>query len=118
MGRINETYFFTSTKRKIQMISKETCRKIYNCYVEIENAEKLFEDMQQALKEHGDLDLADAFGRRQPLQLGVPSGASSHRLYNVPPDLAIKVIEAHVKEQKELLIQYNAHAIIESHTES
>lgn len=83
------------------MISKQTATDIAITYREIETAEKLLAEIAEALANHEEPDLRDAFGRRQGgLQLGVPSGSNGHRLFNVPWGLAKPVIEAHIAQQK------------------
>ena len=97
------------------MIRKETCVKIWSCHSEIEKAEKLILDMKESLSKTGEVDLINKWGDRKGLTLGVPSDHSGSRtLYNVPVDLAIKVIDAHVEAQKQLLVRYNAEALIEA----
>lgn len=95
------------------MITKETSRRIYNAYIEIESCDKLMKDMKEALASTGDTKLNDAFGRRNSLELGVPSGNSGHRIFQVAPDLAVLVILAHKEKQEELLKELRSHAIIE-----
>lgn len=98
------------------MITKETCVKIYNCYEQIENAKKLIADMAEVLSKDEEKSapaLHNAFGDRCGLQLGVPSGAGSHRLYGVNTDLGVKIIEAHIKKNEERLGELMAIAKIE-----
>lgn len=98
------------------MITKETCVKIYNCHQEIENSKKLIEDMAQLLKDDEEKQnptLYNAFGERKGLELGVPSGKGSHRIFNVSPLLAVKVIEDHISAQSKRLEELEAIAKIE-----
>lgn len=95
------------------MITKETARRIYNAYSEIENCDKLMKDMKEALATTGEPKLMDGFGHRRGLELGVPSGSSGHRIFQVPPELAVQVIEVHRQKQEELLKELRSHAIIE-----
>lgn len=98
------------------MITKETCVKIYNCYSEIENGKKLISDMAKLVKEDkekAEPTLYNAFGERKGLQLGVPSGSSSHQLYGVSITLGVKIIEDHIKQNEERLIELMAIAKIE-----
>ena len=37
------------------MITKDIARLIYNCYSEIENGEKMIEELKKAIDENGDL---------------------------------------------------------------
>lgn len=87
------------------MITKEIAGQIWNCYHEIEKAEKLLNDMNESLKGHNDRNLIDAFGRRKGLQLGVPLGSDSHRLYDVRPELGVKIVEAHIAYKKAELVE-------------
>jgi hypothetical protein len=81
------------------MITKETAGRIWNCYREIEAADKLVADMREEAerwdKEPEAATLRDAFGKRRHLELGVPSGKDCHRLLRVCPSLAAQVIAAH-----------------------
>jgi hypothetical protein len=98
------------------MITKETCVKIWNAHNEIEKANQLIADLAKIVgddKVKGAPHLRDAFGDRRGLQLGVPCGESSHRLYNVNLDLSVKVIQLHIKEQQDHLIELMAIAKIE-----
>ncbi len=86
------------------MITFETARNIALAYREVETAEKLLADIIEAMARREVPDIRDAFGRRvDGLQLGVPSGESSHRLFNVPWALARPVIEAHIAQQKAII---------------
>ena len=102
------------------IIKKETAAKIWQCYREIEAAEKLLQDMEERRKKYpGDeyaQKLENAFGRGQNLQLGIPSGENSHSLFNVSPDLAGAVIRSHVAAKKAELIKVNEQAGIELDT--
>lgn len=85
------------------MITKETAYKVWNCYHEIEKSEKLLADMQEQLAKTGDMNLIDAFGRKQNLQLGIPCGNASQSIFDIRPNLAIRIIEQHISDQQELL---------------
>lgn len=83
------------------MISKQTATDIAFAYREIETAEKLLAEIVEALRGRQMPDIRDAFGRQQGgLQLGVPSGESGHRMFNVPWPLAKPIIQAHIAEQR------------------
>ena len=83
------------------MISQETAVDIAYAYREIETAEKLLDDVRKAMDDFDKKDIRDAFGRRQEgLQLGVPSGSTGHRLFNVPYSLAVPVIETHIAHHR------------------
>lgn len=99
------------------MIKAETARSIAMAYAEIDSAEKLLADIEEALKRHEEPDIRDAFGRRQGgLQLGVPHG-NGHRLLNVPWKLARPVIMAHIAGQKAQIVALNELAISEASSE-
>jgi len=99
------------------MITKETAARIWNCYREIETAHKLLENMDVLKKKYphdpSAQKLKDAFGRAQDLQLGVPSGENSHRLFGVSPELGRSVIESHIAKKQAELIEANEQARIE-----
>ena len=81
------------------MITKETATEIALAYREIDAAEKLLVDVRGAMDRFSGKDLRDVFGRRvEGLQLGVPSGESSHRCFNLPHVVALPVIEAHIAQ--------------------
>ena len=83
------------------MITNETATDIALAYREIGVAEKLLADIAEAVRRHEEPDIRDAFGRRQSgLQLGVPSGSNSHRMFDVQWSLAKPIIEAHIAQQK------------------
>jgi hypothetical protein len=85
-------------------ISKETAIDIAMAYREIESSEKLLAEIVDTLDRRSVPDIRDAFGRRQDgLQLGVPTGSSGHRLFNVPWNLAKPIIEAHVAAQRSII---------------
>lgn len=96
------------------MISQETAVDIALAHQEIERAEKLLDKIIEAVERREKPDLRDAYGRRQDgLQLGVPSGDSALRLFNVPWTMCKPVIEAHIMQQKALLSALNEKAKIE-----
>lgn len=96
------------------MIKSDTARAIALAYREIETAEKLLAEIIEALSRHVAPDIRDAFGRQAGgLQLGVPSGDTSHRLFNVPWNLARPVIEAHIAQQKAVVSALSEKARIE-----
>jgi hypothetical protein len=73
---------------------------------------------QDRARERGERDksaptLKDAFGRRQHLQLGIPSGENSHRLFQVAPQLAESVIRAHIAKTEAELAEAQEQARLE-----
>jgi len=102
---------------KMKLIEQKTAANIWQCYREIETAESLLTEIEEALKEnrgekHAPI-IQDAFGRKRNLQLGIPCGENSHRLYSVAPQLALSVIKAHIAGQRALLVEFNEAAKIE-----
>ncbi len=97
------------------MITKQTAIDLALTYREIETAEGLLKDISQTIARRELPEIRDAFGRHQNgLQLGVPTGDNSHRLFNVPWPLAKIVIEAHLAAQQQLVAALNAKALIEA----
>lgn len=85
-------------------IGKNTAQDIAFAYREIETAENLLAEINKSLEKREDVDIRDAFGRRQNgLQLGVPTGPGSQRLFDVPWTLARPIIEAHIAKQRAIV---------------
>lgn len=92
------------------MLTKETCEKIWHCHREIEAANNLLNEIEEVLKRaenHQDKTpkgIEDVFGTsRSHLELAVPSGDTSKRLFQVSYDLAVPVIKAHIRKKEEQL---------------
>ncbi len=90
------------------MITKETARRIYNCYQQIEEIDKIKEEMLAEIEKVREKEenqckpiSENYFGRfGKGMQLGIPDGfSSSMRVFNISPVIGIKVME----EQKENL---------------
>jgi hypothetical protein len=83
------------------MISMQTATDIALAYREVERAETMLADVEKALEKRDIPDVRDAFGRQTGgLQLGVPSGPSSHTLYNVPWNLCAPILRAHIAHHR------------------
>ena len=98
------------------MITKETAVKIAFCHEQIENCQKIINDMAEVLKKDSEKQtpkLHNAFGEKVGLELGVPSGDSSYRIFGVNTELGIKIIQSHVEEKKKRLVELMAIATIE-----
>ena len=101
------------------MITQETAAAIWQSYREIETSEKLLADMEaERAKPFYDGDkfaptIKDAFGKRRNLQMGVPCGSNSSRIYDVHPELAESVIRAHIAKKKVELVEANERARLE-----
>ena len=97
------------------MISKQTAMDIALAYREAETAEKMLDDIKEAMSRHEMPDIRDAFGRRcGGLQLGVPSGRDGHRMFDVPWSLAKPVIEAQIAYQRSRIAALNEKARFEA----
>lgn len=92
------------------MITKQTASELWFAYDEIEKAEKLLAILEEQRQRGEPLNLRDAFGRPRGLQLGVPSGETSHRLYDVHPAIAKSVLDAHISTKKAELALINEKA--------
>ena len=99
------------------MITQETAAKIYSTYREIEAGNTLLKDLATEIEEcrfdNTEPNLKDCFGRRNQLQLGVPSGENGHRLFGVSVDLAISVIRVHIANCEAKLVKLQECARIE-----
>jgi hypothetical protein len=88
------------------MITKEISQKIWHCYNEIEQANKMIEMMKENLTVDGNLEFKDNWGeKRDHLQLHIPSGRSSGSFFvrDVSGEIALTVLQSHIeKQQKEL----------------
>jgi len=84
------------------MITKEIAAKIWHCYAEIEQGEKMIQEMKDRLDKDGNLELKDTWGnRRDSLELHIPSnGAGSFSIKRVSADVALVVIQQHIEQQK------------------
>lgn len=93
------------------MISAQTAMDIALTYREIETAGNLLAKISDELASRKVPDVRDAFGRHQSgLQLGVPSGDNSQRMFNVPWSIVKPVIELHIAHQRALMATLNATA--------
>lgn len=85
------------------MITKHTAYEIVCLYQEIEAAEDLLQKLITAKRDGEIPDIRDHFGRQRSLELGVPSGDTSQRLFKVDPELAIQIIKAHIAQKQAAL---------------
>jgi hypothetical protein len=85
---------------EVSTLSKQLVHDIWLAHDEVEKAEKMLGEVEELLKSGEQLNLRDAFGRRRSFQFGIPSGESSHRLYDVHPSLALQVIKAHIATKR------------------
>ena len=104
------------------MISKSVCEQLWHCHREIEAGEKLLADVSELAEQNrlartnnqDEKALKDVFGRDQMLQLGIPSGENSHRLFQVSYDMAAPIIRTHIANKKAQLAELNEIARIEA----
>ncbi len=86
------------------MITKDVARLIYNCYSEIENGEKMIEELKKAIDENGDFVLTDSWGERKRfLELHIPCKGSGHSIKQLPMQLGIDAILSHIETKKQEL---------------
>jgi len=97
----------------MHFISEETAMGIAFAHRDIRAAKDLLEKVSDAKRWNKELDIRDAFGRQRGLQLGIPQGDNGHRLFEVSPDLAKYVIEAHVGKMLARLAELSAIARME-----
>jgi len=92
-------------------ITEDTAFAILTAYREIKSATTLLADIEQAIADRpSSFDLEHRYKR---YQLGVPSGESSTRIFDVRPELAKSVVLAHIAEQERRLVEANERARIE-----
>jgi ABC-type uncharacterized transport system fused permease/ATPase subunit len=98
------------------MITKETALKIWNAYREKENSENLLQELTEQLKKVKENTIPtfnNAFGEKVGLQLGVPSGLTSHTLFNVSPVLAKTIILEHIENSNKRLKELMSDAVLD-----
>ena len=81
------------------MITKELAMSIWRCYQEIESAQKLHEECKEAIEKANPDHWKDSFGRERGLEMGVPSGDNSRRIFQVSPTAALLVLADHVHQK-------------------
>lgn len=97
------------------MIGFETAQAIAFAYRDVCVAEKLLADINEAKARQREApDIRDAFGRQvRGLELSVPSGDTSCRLFNVSWELAQPIIETYIAQQKAIIAALSEKARIE-----
>jgi hypothetical protein len=96
------------------VISKQTAMDIALAYREIETAEELLAKITDELSLRKMPDVRDVFGRPQDgLQLGVPSGDMSQRMFQVPWSIVKPVLELHIAHHRARIATLNEQAAIE-----
>lgn len=93
------------------MISQKTATDIAVLYKDIEASEKLLDEVKKAIDRSEEVDIRDVFGRRvRTLELGVHASENSRRIFYVPHELAIPVIEATIASHRARLKALNEKA--------
>lgn len=99
------------------MIKKQTAAKIYHAYEEIENASELLSKLREREAKGDDMTPSDKWGRKSGFTFGFPSHYSDtshgHSLYDVTPQLAKYVVEAHLAKTQALLAELQVKARME-----
>ena len=95
------------------MIEKETARRIWNCYQEIESSKELVVNIKSHIDNDEEPTPRDCFGKRGNYELGVPTNNHTHRIYDVNPRLALSVVKAHMANKTNELVELNEQARIE-----
>lgn len=103
------------------MLSRKICEEIWHCHREIETAETLLAEVEELIKRNKENfhsrqheeKLKDVFGCERNLELGIPSGEKSRRLFRVSYDLAVPVIKAHMASKQARLAELNEMAALE-----
>ncbi len=85
------------------MVTKDIAALIYNCYSEIENGNKMIEELKKNLNDKGELELKDSWGHSAGLELRIPKESSSYSIHRVPFHLALDVIKEHISNQEKEL---------------
>lgn len=80
------------------IVSRESAYRIWMAHREIETGEKLLAEMRETIAK-GEVPTPVERGTHRSLQLGVPQHGG-YRLFDVAPDLAIRIIEAHIADKR------------------
>lgn len=95
------------------LITIETAASIWKAHREIATATAMLAELRDKKKWREDPNPLDAFGRRRPYTLGIPSGDNGHQLVDLSPELALHIIEAHISRKQSELIEVCARAALE-----
>ncbi len=97
------------------MIKQQTAVDIALIYREIETSEDLLTKIEQAQDGSSPKDIRDVFGRVQGnIEVGIPNGDSSKRIFRMQWKLAKPVIQAHIADCNAQLMALNEKASIEA----
>jgi hypothetical protein len=87
------------------MITKEIAAAVWTAYNEIEQANKMVEELKKSLNDKGEFEITDNWGNSRGLELHIPTSMSGAKIKRVPFELAIDVIEKHVQAQQTELLR-------------
>lgn len=90
------------------MITQEIARLIFNAYSEIESGKKMIEELKKAINEQGEFELKEDWtGNKRHLELRIPSGSGSgsYSIRQVPIQLGLDTIKAHILKQEAELVK-------------
>ena len=87
------------------MITKEIARSIFNCYTEIEQGQKMIDELKKSLNEKGEFEIVDNWGNKRGLELHLPTSMSGATIKRVPFELALEVIIAHIESERQELLR-------------
>ncbi len=97
------------------MIKQQTAVDIALIYREIEASKGLLSEIEKAQDSFNPKDIRDVFGRVQGnIEVGVPNGDSSKRIFRMQWKLAKPVIQAHIADCEAQLVALNEKASIEA----
>jgi hypothetical protein len=92
------------------IVSMETANRLWLAHREIEVGQKLLADIRETVARGEPTPLDRGYPRGY--QLGVPSG-SGHRVLDVAPELAERIVEAHIANKREELRAASLNALRE-----
>lgn len=90
------------------MITKEVAAKIYHCYNQIEQGEKMIDELKKSINEQGEFELSEDWtGQKRGLELHIPSGrgGGSYSIKRVPLEVGLNTIKIHIEDSKKELDQ-------------
>ena len=88
------------------MISEKMAVEVAFCYREIEAGKKLLLEVEEAIKGN-EGKFFDRWGSERMIEMGIPSGDNSTRMFKVHPKLALSVVRAHIADKEAELVRLN-----------
>jgi len=87
------------------MITKEIAAKIYNCHTQIENGQRMIDELKKSINKDGEFELAEDWtGRKTGLLLSIPQDrAGSYSVHGVPPEVGLNSLRAHIRNNEQEL---------------